>query len=234
MTEPVEPAGPAGSAEPAGADSGKSDRPSPFEPDRMNEVQWLADYVYGTISTLVAIAGLTFETNPEALTTAGVVVVGALAIWFAHTLARLVTTRSWQHLQLRRADVRAQLLGSWSIVAAALPAAIIFTLSGLRLFEVKTAFVVAEVVGVLALAVVGIGTAGGRERPVGRRILYVLGPGLGWGHDRPARAGGPSPLTRMGSSDRGRLGVDAAWDPNRRGPAVCPPSPDRLSGERGG
>jgi len=150
-------------------------RPSPFEPEHMHTVQWLADYVYGTISTLVAIAGLTFETNPEALTTAGVVVVGAVAIWFAHTLSRLVTTRSWQHLNLTRADVRAQLLGSWSIVAAALPATIIFTLAGMHLFDVKTAFVVAEVVGVLALAVVGVGTAGGRERPMGRRILYVVG-----------------------------------------------------------
>ena len=53
---------------------------------------WLADYVYGTISTLIAVAGLTFETHPEALTTAGVIVVGAVAIWLAHALSRLVTT----------------------------------------------------------------------------------------------------------------------------------------------
>ncbi len=52
-------------------------------------VRWLADYVYGTISTLVAIAGLTFENTPGALTTAGVVIVGAVAIWLAHAL------RSW-------------------------------------------------------------------------------------------------------------------------------------------
>jgi hypothetical protein len=137
-------------------------------------VQWLADYVYGTISTLVAIAGLTFETNPGALTTAGVVVVGAVAIWLAHTLSRLVAMRSWRHLTLSLVDVRAQLQGSWSILAAAIPATIVFTLAGLGLFEVRTAFVVAEVVGVLALAVVGIGTAGA-ELPAGRRVLYVVG-----------------------------------------------------------
>jgi hypothetical protein len=123
----------------------------------------------------VAIAGLTFETNPDALTTAGVVVVGAVAIWLAHTLSRLVTRRSWQELTLRRSDVRTELQGSWSVLAAAIPATVIFTLAGLGLFEVKTAFTVAEVVGVLALAVVAIGTAGGGERPVGRRILYVVG-----------------------------------------------------------
>jgi hypothetical protein len=144
-------------------------------PHESGSVLWLADYVYGTISTLVAIAGLTFETNPGALTTAGVVVVGAVAIWLAHSLSRLVTMRSWRHLTLSRADVRAELLGSWSILAAAIPATLVFVVAGLGLFEVKTAFLVAEVVGVLALAVVGIGTSGGAERPAGRRALYVIG-----------------------------------------------------------
>jgi hypothetical protein len=133
----------------------------------------LADYVYGTISTLVALAGLTFETNPGALTTAGVVVVGAVAIWLAHALSRLVTSSSWHHLTLKGSDIREELLGSWSILAAAIPATIIFTLAGLHLWKVWTAFVIADVVGVLALAVVGIGTAGAGEGPLRRRVLYV-------------------------------------------------------------
>ena len=54
--------------------------PHPVEPlpvEHPAAVHWLADYVYGTIATLVAIAGLTFETNPGELSTAGVVIVGA-------------------------------------------------------------------------------------------------------------------------------------------------------------
>jgi hypothetical protein len=136
-------------------------------------VQPLANYVYGTISTLVAIAGLTFESNPGALTTAGVVVVGAVAIWFAHSLSHVVTTSSWQHLQLRRTDVVHQLRTSWAILLAAFPATIVFVLSGIHLFEVRTAFVVADVVGVLALAVVGIGTTGGKGISLVRRTVYV-------------------------------------------------------------
>lgn len=138
-------------------------------------VHWLADYVYGTISTLVAIAGLTFETNPGALTTAGVVVVGAVAIWLAHTLSRTVVLRSWRNLELRPAEVLDDLRGSWSIVTAAIPATLIFTLAGLHLFTVRTAFNVAEIVGVLALAVVGVGTTSGRGGSVLRRSLYVAG-----------------------------------------------------------
>jgi hypothetical protein len=39
---------------------------------------------------------------------------------------------------------------------------LIFILAGLHVWSVKTAFAVAEIVGVLALAVVGYGTAGGK------------------------------------------------------------------------
>jgi hypothetical protein len=138
-------------------------------------VYWLADYVYGTITTLVAIAGLTFETHPNPLTTAGVVVVGAIAIWLAHALSRLITTRAWHHMMLRRSDIRIQLASSWPVLAAAIPATLVFTLTALNLWDMRTAFVLADVIGVLSLAGVGIGTAGGRERPMGRRVVYVGG-----------------------------------------------------------
>ncbi|HEV3281412.1 MAG TPA: hypothetical protein VG032_07385 [Acidimicrobiales bacterium] len=143
--------------------------------DGARPVQWLADYVYGTIATLVAIAGLTFETNPGALTTAGVVVVGAVAIWLAHALSRLVTLSSWHGLRLNVDDVVHDLRGSWSIVSAAIPTTVIFTLAGIHLWTVRTAFALAEVVGVLALAVVGIGTTTGSGRTLLRRALYVGG-----------------------------------------------------------
>ena len=151
------------------------DRWRPERPGHQRSVHWLADYVYGTMSTLVALAGLTFETHPEALTTALVVVVGALAIWFAHTLSRLVTKQSWQNLEIRPSDIWTELRGSWSIMSAALPATGVFILAGLGVFTVRTAFYVSDAVGVLALAVVAFGTAGGSGRPVGRRVLYILG-----------------------------------------------------------
>jgi len=69
----------------------------------------------------------------------------------------------------------AELRDSWAIVTAALPATVVFILAGLHVWSMHTAFVLADVVGVLALAVVGIGTAGGRERPLFRRIAYVVG-----------------------------------------------------------
>jgi hypothetical protein len=121
----------------------------------------------------VAIAGLTYVKNPGELSTAGVVVVGAVAIWFAHALSRLVIMPSWQHLQLRPVDVVHELRRSWSIVTAAIPATIVFTLAGIHLYSIQTAFTVAEVVGVLALAVVGFGTTSGNDLPMARRLVFV-------------------------------------------------------------
>jgi hypothetical protein len=144
-------------------------------PEHPAAVHWLADYVYGTIATLVAIAGLTFEAHPGELTTAAVVIIGAFAIWMAHILSRLVSKRSGGHLQLSVADVVAEARSSWSIVTAAIPATVIFVLAGVHLWTMHTAFVLADLVGVLALAVVGIGTAGGNDRPLLRRITYVCG-----------------------------------------------------------
>jgi hypothetical protein len=163
-----------GAGAPVTIDESPAVAASPRADHHDRSVVWLADYVYGTISTLVAIAGLTFETNPGALTTAGVVVVGAIAIWLAHALSQLVILRSWQNLEVRRSDIVAELRGSWTIVTAAIPATLIFVAAGAGLFTVKTAFSLAELVGVLALAVVGFGTAGGSGRSVWRRALYIL------------------------------------------------------------
>jgi hypothetical protein len=184
------PPGDAGDLEGSGAHPPEPSPPPPYPASPLGEeaslavetdeqhdrsVGWLADYVYGTISTLVALAGLTFETNPGALTTAGVVVVGAVAIWLAHGLSRLVILRTWQNLELHPSDVSRVLQGSWTIVVAAVPGALIFVLAALHVWSVRTAFTVAEAVGVLALAVVGSGTVGGQGRPLGRRLVYIGG-----------------------------------------------------------
>lgn len=138
-------------------------------------VEWLSDYVYGTIATLVAVAGLTFENHPRALPTAGVVLVGTMAIWFAHALSRLIVKPAWRRLGVRWADVALELWASWSIVTAAVPAVFIFVLADVHLWPVHIAFALTDIVGVVSLAVVGMGSTRGGDRPLGHRLLYALG-----------------------------------------------------------
>ena len=130
-------------------------------------VHWLADYVYGTIATLVAIAGLTFETHPGELTTAGVVIVGAdRHLVRPHPVPAGVDAVDRDTCSCR-SDVLAELRSSWSIVTAAIPATVIFV-PGRRppVDDPHRASSSPTSSGCAALAVVGIGTAGGRDRPL--------------------------------------------------------------------
>jgi hypothetical protein len=136
-------------------------------------VAWLAAYVYGTIATMVAIAGLTFEKHPNAASATGVLIVGAIAIWLAHAVSQLVGRRARERTDLHAADVRAELRNSWPIVSAAIPGAVVMFIACFGAWTASTALVVDEIIGVVALTGVGIATAGGAQRSLLRRTMYV-------------------------------------------------------------
>ena len=137
-------------------------------------VAWFAAYVYGTIATLVAISGLTFKQHLNALPATGVIVVGAIAIWLAHAVSQLVGQRAKGQDDLRAADIRAELQSSWPIVSAAIPGALVMVIAGFGVWTTSTGLVIDEVIGVAALTVVGIATAGRGQRSLARRAVYVV------------------------------------------------------------
>lgn len=137
-------------------------------------VSWFAAYVYGTIATLVAIGGLTFEKNLNPLQATGVIVVGAIAIWLAHAVSQLVGQRATVQDDLHVADVRSQLQSSWPIVSAAIPAALVMVIACFGVWSASTGLVIDEVFGVVALAAVGMATAGGTQRTFAHRVIYVV------------------------------------------------------------
>ncbi len=141
---------------------------------RERSLHWLADYVYGTVSSLVAVAGISFDPTIDVVTAVAIVLVGAVAIWWAHALSRLVNRRAQEHLELTPGDVGRELRGAISVVVAALPAAAVLALVGTGIWTMRTGLILANVLGVVSLLAVGIGTAGGSDRPLGRRVRYVV------------------------------------------------------------
>lgn len=137
-------------------------------------VEWFRDYVYGTIATLVAIGGLTFEHRPDPLSTGGVIIVGAIAIWLAHSVSHLVAEWAGQEGPFTVRTVLEQLRRSSPIVSAALPATAVMALSWTGAWSPATALWIGEGVGVIALAGIGVLTAGGSQRTAGLRTLYVV------------------------------------------------------------
>jgi len=135
--------------------------------------EWLGEYVYGVIGTLVALGTLSFRPDVDPISACGNVFVGAAAVWLAHAAARLVA--DWargEPLDLRLVVHR--LRHTWPILSAALPAAAILLLSSAGLWPEITGLWVSDGVAVLTLAGVGIWVAAGSSEPPLRRIGYVV------------------------------------------------------------
>jgi hypothetical protein len=147
--------------------------PGPEETPR--GVEWAREYVYGTISTLVAIGGLTFEERPDSVSVGGVILVGAVAIALAHAISHLVV--DWSNQSSRTPftgqTVVLRLREALPIVSAAVPALAVLAVARSGVFSTMTALYVAEGVGVVSLAVVGILTAREPSHSLHRRVAYV-------------------------------------------------------------
>jgi len=139
-------------------------------------IEWAREYVYGTISTLVAISGLTFEKSLNSVAVGAVIIVGAFAIALAHALSHLVVEWSKQSPTHRFTGrtVAVQLRQSWPIVSAALPAVVVVVISRTGLFSTSTALSIDQFVGVAALAVVGVLTARVPSQSLWHRAVYVV------------------------------------------------------------
>jgi len=116
-----------------------------------------AEYVYGTIGVMVAVAGLNAGAHDVRATNAVVVVlIGALATWFAHAFSHLVGERVKRQGPVPRERIVAAFATSWMIVVAAVPATVVMVLSGLGLWSVSTGLSLANGTAVVSLAVVGV------------------------------------------------------------------------------
>src|SRR5215204_4461357 len=88
----------------------------------------LQEFVYGTITALVAISALNGKQPPSARN-AGVVILGtAIATWLAHSFSSVIG----EHVRKQRPPSRGEILAtsrrSWRVVTAALPATALLVL----------------------------------------------------------------------------------------------------------
>lgn len=138
----------------------------------------LAASVYGTITTLVAISGLTISHAVEQTVTPaeaiGVILVGGIAIALAHAMSHLVAGAATRRAPLQLGDLVAELSLSWPIVSAALPATAVMALTAAGLWSMDTGLSVALGVSIATLTLVGISTARLAETGTARRLVYVV------------------------------------------------------------
>jgi hypothetical protein len=140
----------------------------------------LSEFIYGTVTGLVAVTGISGDAETSWLGAALVVITGAMAIWLAHAYAMLLSRRISQGQRLAARDLGAALAASWPIVSAGVLLALPMLLVALHLWSLEFALQVSGLVGVSILALAGILAGVITQETWPRRLLLaVLSAGLG-------------------------------------------------------
>lgn len=140
----------------------------------------LAEFVYGTVTGLVAIAGIGSHPEDSWAGTAGIVVAGAIAIWLAHGYSIMLSKRLTLGRRLSSQEIGQVFGGSWPIVIAGVVLAVPILLSGLGLWALDTAVSVSGWLGVVILALIGL-LAGSITHETWPRRLLIAGVYAGLG-----------------------------------------------------
>ena len=120
--------------------------------------EWVEEFIYGTIVALIAMAG--FDTSGGQPVAAGaIIVVGAAATWVAHAYASLLGHRLAHGRPVTLDEVLRALRGAWPIMVAAVPATLAAAGASVGWWSLQSAIRVADLVGILVLAVAGFAAA---------------------------------------------------------------------------
>ena len=149
----------------------------PLEGDRAARRQAIAGrvergraFIYGTIATLIAMAG--FETlGGQPIAAGAIIAVSAIATWWAHAYSTVVAARLESDDRITVHEVVAALREAWPIVIAGVPAFVLSVGATVGLWGLPAAILVANVAGIAVMAIAGLLAA--RSARVG--VLATLG-----------------------------------------------------------
>ena len=101
----------------------------------------LSEFIYGTVTALVAIAGISTETEASWSNAVAIIVIGAAAVWAAHAYSHAISQRIAGGNRLALVDIGEILRGSWPIVVAGFLVATPFLLVALGVFTMAAALI---------------------------------------------------------------------------------------------
>ena len=134
----------------------------------------LGDYVNGIIATLVTIGGLSIGNDHDPIDEMVIIVAGAVAMWLAKTVSLVIGEQATRAEPFRYRDVWRQLVRTWPMVSAALPAVLAMGLAAAGVWSSSTGLEVGQGCGIAGLLVVAIGTARISERGLWNQTRYVV------------------------------------------------------------
>ncbi|MGV8083597.1 MAG: hypothetical protein AB2L09_08210 [Coriobacteriia bacterium] len=134
----------------------------------------LSEFIYGTVTGLVAVVGIDVGRVASWTDAALIVVAGAIAIWIAHSYATLMSRRIASGHRIERSELASVFGGSWPVVSAGLMIALPLLGVALGFYEIRTALLGSSAVGVSILALVGAAAGAVTRETWPRRVMLVL------------------------------------------------------------
>jgi hypothetical protein len=117
------------------------------------------EFVYGTIAVLIVIAGIDISgvdiSGSRASAAPAIILVAAIATWFAHAYATTLGLQLTTGRPTSRADIGGALTGSFPIVLAALPATAATVGALLGFWTLRTSILLSNFLALLVLAAAG-------------------------------------------------------------------------------
>jgi hypothetical protein len=158
-----------------------ADAKAPVTESRDRSVERAQAFIYGTITTLVAMAGLELVGEPTVGAVAAIVVASAVATWLAHSYATLIG----RGLIASGATVQSNLrtvAGSWGsamhasapILYAAIPALVGFALAAVGVWSLTTAIWIGNLAGIVVMGATSVAAARARHAAPLAQVLSVV------------------------------------------------------------
>jgi hypothetical protein len=142
--------------------------------------KWVESFVYGTIATLIAMAGFEVVNGREPVAAGAIIVVSALATWFAHAYSMILGAEVAQRRAVTPRFIARALREGAPIVYAAVPATIFSMLAAQGFWSLRTAILVGNVAGIIVMAIAGFTAARvTRARPLQTVVWVVVTAAIG-------------------------------------------------------
>jgi hypothetical protein len=131
-------------------------------------------FVYGTIATLIAMAGFEALNGHEPVAAGAIILVSALATWWAHAFSEILGAEvGGRHHVTPRFIANALRTGS-PIVIAAIPATVFSAMAVQGFWPLRTAIVISNVTGIVVMGIAGLAAARVTKASPVRTIVWVV------------------------------------------------------------
>jgi hypothetical protein len=123
--------------------------------DPIERAERTSELVYGTLTALIALAGVEVAGLTSPTRAGAIILIGAIATWFAHAYAAVLGRRAALGRPASTVEIAHALRSAWPIVLAALPS--FFAVAGARLgwWSGAAAVIFSNVAGIAVLAAAG-------------------------------------------------------------------------------